>query len=104
MRLACFLVLVSIAACCGAAPPPRPARLGLCAACHGEDGRARIAGAPNLAGQNESYLLKALHDYRSGARDVAVMRAATGPLSEAELQALAKWYASLPCTPGSATP
>lgn len=78
------------------AAPPKPARLGLCAACHGEDGRARIPGAPNLAGQNADYLLSALHDYKTDARDVAVMRAATGPLSESEIQQLARWYASLP--------
>lgn len=84
------------------APPIKPARLGLCAACHGEEGRARIPGVPNLAGQDVVYLLNALHDYKTGARDVAVMRAATGPLSESEMQQLAHWYASLPaCTPNA---
>lgn len=82
-----------------AAGPAKPSRLGLCAACHGEDGRARIVGAPNLAGQRYDYLLRALHDYRGGKRDAAVMRAATGPLSDAEMQQLARWYASLPCPP-----
>ena len=74
----------------------------LCAACHGADGHARIPGAPNLAGQNYEYLMTALHAYRSGARDVAVMRAAIGPLSEDELQQLARWYSQLPCAPARA--
>lgn len=107
MRLFVILLLLSTAACSSAAPPPaaKPARLGLCAACHGEDGRARIPGAPNLAGQKYDYLLNALHDYKNGARDVAVMRAATGSLSEGELRQLAKWYASLPtCAPNAAAP
>ena len=95
MRSALFLAIALIATGATAATPP--ARLGLCAACHGTDGRARIPGAPNLAGQNYQYLMNALHAYKSGARDVAVMRAATGPLSEAELQQLARWYADLPC-------
>jgi len=100
MRFALFLALALAATGASAATPP--ARLGLCAACHGADGHARIPGAPNLAGQNYEYLMTALHAYRSGARDVAVMRAAIGPLSEDELQQLARWYSQLPCAPARA--
>lgn len=100
MRFALFLALALAATDASAATPP--ARLGLCAACHGADGHARIPGAPNLAGQNYEYLMTALHAYRSGARDVAVMRAAIGPLSEDELQQLARWYSQLPCAPARA--
>ena len=39
-----------------------------CQACHGMDGKAKIPEAPNLAGQSDIYLAKALKDYRSGAR------------------------------------
>ena len=95
MRIVCLFVLVLVTVSAAAAPMRQPARLGLCAACHGADGRARIPGAPNLAGQSEQYLLNALHAYRSGARDVPVMRAAAGPLSGTEMQQLAHWYASL---------
>lgn len=77
-----------------AAPPTKPARLGLCAACHGEDGMARIPGAPNLAGQKLDYLREALRQYRDGRRDIPVMRAATGPLSDAELDQLAQWFSA----------
>jgi cytochrome c553 len=84
------------------APAP-PAQLGLCAACHGEDGHARIPGAPNLAGQSYQYLLQALHEYRDGGRNAAVMRTAAGPLTEKDMQALAHWYsAQSPCKPGRA--
>lgn len=100
MRIALFLTLVLFATTAFAATPP--ARLGLCEACHGTDGHARIPGAPNLAGQNYQYLVGALHAYQSGARDVAVMRAAIGPLSDAELQQLARWYSQLPCAPAQA--
>jgi len=77
-----------------AAPPAKPARLGLCAACHGEDGMARVPGAPNLAGQKLDYLREALRQYRDGRRDIPVMRAATGPLSDAELDQLAQWFSA----------
>jgi cytochrome c553 len=88
-----------------AASPAKPARLGLCAACHGEDGMARVPGAPNLAGQRLDYLRKALQDYRDGRRDVPVMRAAVGPLGDADLDALARWYsAQVPRAPSGSTP
>jgi cytochrome c553 len=77
-----------------ATPPAKPARLGLCAACHGEDGMARIPGAPNLAGQKLDYLREALRQYRDGRRDIPVMRAATGPLTDAELDQLAQWFSA----------
>lgn len=74
--------------------PPKPVRLGLCAACHGETGMAQVPGAPNLAGQRLDYLRKALADYRDGTRNVPLMRTAIGPLSEAELDRLARWYSA----------
>lgn len=75
-----------------AAAPAPPSRLGLCAACHGTQGHARVPGVPNLAGQRLDYLRDALRQYRDGRRDVPVMRTAVGPLSEPELDALATWY------------
>ncbi len=74
--------------------PPKPARLGLCAACHGETGMAQIPGAPNLAGQRLDYLRAALRHYRDGSRDVPLMRTAIGPVSDAELDELARWYSA----------
>ena len=72
--------------------PLPPARLGLCAACHGANGHAAMPGVPNLAGQRLDYLRDALKQSRDGRRDIPVMRAAIGPVSDAELDALARWY------------
>jgi cytochrome c553 len=94
MRLVLFAALLAAALPASAAAPARPARLGLCAACHGETGIAQMPGAPNLAGQRLDYLRNALAQYRDGRRDVAVMRAAIGPVSDAELDALARWYSA----------
>lgn len=74
--------------------PQKPVRLGLCAACHGETGMAQIPGAPNLAGQRLDYLRKALQDFRDGSRNVPLMRAAIGPVSDADLDQLARWYSA----------
>lgn len=67
-----------------------------CQACHGADGNKTIDGQyPKLAGQHAAYLLKALRDYKSGARDNAVMKGLAGPLSEADIANIAAYYGSL---------
>ena len=77
-----------------AAPPAKPVRLGMCAACHGENGVAINADAPNLAGQKAVYLRAALHQYRDGHRDNPIMRAMAGPLSDADIDQLSQWYSA----------
>jgi hypothetical protein len=47
-----------------------------------------MPGVPHLAGQRLDYLRDALKQYRDGRRNVPVMRAAIGPVSDAELDAL----------------
>lgn len=94
MRILFTAALCLAAAASRAQTPPQPSRLGLCAACHGPTGHAALAGVPNLAGQKLDYLRDALKQYRDGRRDVPVMRAAIGPVSAAELDALAQWYSA----------
>ena len=96
VALLAALALASQAA--AATAPPRPAKLGLCAACHGEDGRSRISGTPHLAGQDEAYLRAALGAYRSGARSAPPMNAVAGSLQPRDIEALAHWYATRPRT------
>jgi cytochrome c553 len=74
----------------------KPAKLGLCAACHGENGISRAAGTPHLAGQDEAYLRKSLNDYRTGARKVAPMTSIANQLQPKDIAAFAKWYAAQP--------
>jgi cytochrome c553 len=76
------------------AQPPKPAQLGLCAACHGENGVAAAKGIPHLAGQDRDYLVAALGQYRSGQRSASAMRAVSGALSDADIAALADWYST----------
>jgi cytochrome c553 len=83
-------------------PPAKPARLGLCAACHGETGNATQPGIPHLAAQDRDYLAAALRQYRNGERSAAAMRAAAGALSDADVDALAAWYAAQTRTAGAA--
>ncbi len=74
----------------------KPAKLGLCAACHGENGISRTPGIPHLAGQDETYLRKALNDYRSGVRKVSPMSSIANQLQPKDIAAFAKWYAAQP--------
>jgi cytochrome c553 len=67
-----------------------------CFACHGSDGLARVPDAPNLAGQNESYLVKSLNDYKSGARKHEVMSMMTRTLSADDMAHIASYYSRLP--------
>ena len=96
--LAALLAVLAFAppAAAATAPTARPAKLGLCAACHGEDGRSRTPGTPHLAGQDELYLRTALAAYRSGARSAAPMNAVAGSLQARDIAALARWYATRP--------
>ncbi|KAA2285127.1 cytochrome C [Arenimonas fontis] len=70
--------------------------MGLCVACHGEDGVSRVAGTPHLAGQDGLYLRRALQDYRSGRRQHVPMSSLANSLQPADIEALAAWYASRP--------
>jgi cytochrome c553 len=68
-----------------------------CASCH-TDSFAGTKAVARLSGQREDYLLKALHDYKSGARSgggMAAMAEVAYPLSEEEITALAHYLAHL---------
>jgi len=68
-----------------------------CASCH-TDSFAGTKAVARLAGQREEYLLKALHDYKSGVRSgggMAAMAEVAYPLSEEEITALAHYLAHL---------
>ncbi len=70
------------------------AKSATCAACHGADGNSVNPEWPNLAGQVPEYLVKQLQDYKSGARQNAVMAGMAAPLSQQDMDNLAAYYAS----------
>jgi cytochrome c553 len=66
-----------------------------CARCHGVDGHGRGEGAfPRLAGQRQQVLLESLRAYAEGARHSGIMEPIAAELDEAQMGALAQWYAS----------
>ena len=72
----------------------------MCQTCHGLDGKAKIPEAPNLAGQSEVYLVKALNDYRSGARKNDMMSLVAPTLKDADVEDLAAYYSAIEVTVG----
>jgi cytochrome c553 len=72
-----------------------------CQTCHGLDGMARLPEAPNLAGQNEAYLIKALKDFRTGTRKNDMMSLVIANLKDADLADLAAYFAAIPVTVGT---
>lgn len=66
-----------------------------CAVCHGPQGIATLPEAPNLAGQSEIYLVKALNDFKSGARKNEMMTMMVANLSDADIENLAAYYQSI---------
>jgi cytochrome c553 len=68
-----------------------------CASCH-TDSFGGTKAVARIAGQREEYLVKALHDYKSGVRSgggMAAMADVAYPLSEEEIAALAHYLAHL---------
>lgn len=71
------------------------AKSGMCAACHGADGISTIPGYPNLAGQNEQYLVAQMKAFKSGDRKNPMMNPTAAALSEEDINNLASYYAGL---------
>jgi len=65
-----------------------------CQACHGADGIAKLPEAANLAGQTEVYLLKALGEFKSGARKNEMMSLVIQGLSPKDMEDLAAYFAA----------
>jgi len=79
-----------------------------CGRCHGEAGMSEHPAAPNLAGQNDLYLIKQIKEFKAlpiedgvplGAteRHNRLMAGRVKKLSDAEIWNLAAFYSSRPC-------
>ena len=65
-----------------------------CTGCHGLDGRSRDMDTPNLAGQKERYLAKALRDFRLGERRHLMMNFVAREMSDEDIINYAAYYAN----------
>jgi cytochrome c553 len=68
-----------------------------CAACHGADGVAKDSEVPHIACQQSRYLYNQLQAFRQGKRPHKEMRYMGRRMTSADMDAIADYYASLPC-------
>ncbi len=90
-------------------PLPRPAVAEVCTQCHGAGGLSASPNIPNLAGQNEAYLLTQLKAFRKSTIPLAnafvfpnrrhpEMSRLARHLTNANLRAIAAYFNRLPCS------
>src|SRR5207244_12094659 len=105
--------LITLAACAAALALSSPAfgqssgatgnaevgsqKVQMCQGCHGIPGwrtaYPEVYRVPKIAGQHQAYLVKALQEYKSGARTHPSMRAIASSLSDADMANVAAYYA-----------
>lgn len=67
-----------------------------CAACHGKDFVTGLDPTyPKLAGQYQDYLEKVLRDYKSGARNNAIMNGIAKPLTRDDIRNVSAYLSAL---------
>lgn len=75
-----------------------------CVACHGHDGDHTTAQTiPKLAQQIEPYIVKQLHDFKSGARKNSIMSSMASTLSDQGVNDVAAYFSSQKMTPDKVT-
>jgi cytochrome c553 len=80
------------------------AKSALCGSCHGVDGNSLMAMNPKLAGQSARYMVKQLQEFKSGARESAIMASMVLSLSDQDMEDIAAWYSSQQPTIQGANP
>ena len=80
--------------------PSRPADLrplaATCANCHGTDGRPADPTMPPLAGLPQDLIQAQMRAFRSGERPATVMHQISRGYTDAQVEALARYFAGLP--------
>lgn len=69
----------------------------ICAGCHGPEGTGTMPRYPNLAGQHQPYLEKAITAYRDGGRQDPEMSPMAASLSDQDIRDLATFYSNQSC-------
>jgi len=104
---AAVIVAVAAVAAPAAAADVIEAKLQVCNSCHGPNGIPASPTTPNIWGQQQNYLVKQLHDYRSGDRNnYPIMSAIAGGVAQEDTRKIAAYYAakSWPARPAAALP
>jgi cytochrome c553 len=65
-----------------------------CNACHGQNGEPIAPIIPIIWGQQESYLVKQIHDYKSKDRDNPIMSPLTESIKQPDIRKVARYFAA----------
>jgi sulfide dehydrogenase cytochrome subunit len=90
--VAAAIGLASIAAAVTVAAEP-PTGAVACSGCHPASSRV-TSPVPRLAGRDRAEIVKAMQDFRTGARAGTVMDRIAKGFTDDEIQAIAAWYAT----------
>jgi sulfide dehydrogenase cytochrome subunit len=109
------LILFALGLAAVAQADPAPGVIQQCASCHGPDGVSRWGEVPNISGLPEIVIANALYDFRGHARPCRVpacgeegtcpkmtMCQIAGPLSDGEMDVIARYYSAQPFSPSVA--
>lgn len=96
-----FLGVAALVVFAAARPAPAVAdnladTIATCAGCHGEDGVPLDKTFPVIAGQNRTYLLNQLWDFKNGRRPNEIMTGIVAEMSWKDMQALAAHFSKQP--------
>jgi cytochrome c553 len=69
-----------------------------CGRCHGADGHGRDGVSPNIAALNVAHFVRAMKDYRDGAKASGFMQPIAASLSDEQIEQAAHYFASLATT------
>jgi cytochrome c553 len=72
------------------------AKAATCGGCHGANGISTNPAYPSLAGTDAAAMATAMKEYKSGARPDPLMQNLVKPLSDADIENVAAYYAGLP--------
>lgn len=67
-----------------------------CMGCHGTNGASVAGPMPSIGGQSEGYLLETMKAFKNGSRSSTIMGRLAKGYSDAELAAIAKFFAEKP--------
>jgi len=94
---AATVFLLSVSAWADGDPARGRARAQMCEGCHGiADYRTaypEVYAVPKIGGQEAAYIVKALQDYKTGARKHPSMRGIAATLTDQDMADLAAYYA-----------
>jgi cytochrome c553 len=93
--VATYLAGQPLAAASGASPPQVPQPALVCTSCHGQDGIGVTPMYPSLAGQQPSYIARAIQEYQTGYRKNPIMNGMVASLKPADITVIANYFSSL---------